>query len=178
MRRGKPGERMSIKGRNTRWPANGFTLIEVMIAFVVLLFGMLGIIGMQYYSVTGNAASRELRIATNRAEELIEQLKSTPYANIASGTDDPAEDAVISGNVNYTRAWWVIGDCVSLEFQGGNDDGTCNPALAVACTQDPDAASVVPVSVIRARTCWTDVKTGVNHSVTLDSMRWNENAIP
>ena len=50
----------------------GFSLVEVMIALVILLVGMLGIMGMQYYAVSGNATSRELRQATNLGQDMIE----------------------------------------------------------------------------------------------------------
>ncbi len=56
------------------------------------------------------------------------------------------------------------------------DDNTCGN-LAAACTSDPDGTMIVSVSAIRARTCWTD-KSGGNHSVTLDTLRWNENVVP
>ena len=68
----------------------GFSLIEVMIALVVLLVGMLGIMGMQYYAVSGNANSRELRMATNLGQDMIESLKSTAYGNLSSSFDTPA----------------------------------------------------------------------------------------
>jgi len=151
---------------------SGFSLIEVMIAFVVLLIGMLGVMGMQYYAVSGNASSRDLRVATSLSQQLVEQMKSTPYTNLASNADAPALNAAMSGGVNYTRAWWVVPDCVGLAA-GGN---LCAGG-APACTTDPDGAVAVQASAIRTRTCWTD-RQGVAHSVTLDTMRWNENAVP
>jgi type IV pilus modification protein PilV len=157
-------------------PSNkGFTLIEVMVALVIMLIGMLGVIGMQYYAVTGNTASREMRVATNLTQQIIEQIRSTPYQSLAAGTDAPAGDPTMTGGVNYTRTWWVVADCVALTLAG--DDNTCNPALAAVCASDPDGAVVVQSSAIRARTCWSD-KNGANHSVTLDTVRWNENATP
>lgn len=173
------GKVRKIRAESRRMKAEtGFTLIEVMIAVVVLLIGMLGVMGMQYYSITGNTASRELRIATNLSQELVERIKSTPYANIASGADPdvPGIGTAISGGVAFTRTSWVAPDCASLNMP--NDDNSCNPGMAVNCTMDPDGASVVPMSAIRVRSCWTDLKTGATHSVTLDTVRWNENVVP
>ncbi len=152
----------------------GFTLIEVMIALVILLIGMLGVMSMQYYAVSGNTASREMRIATNLSQAIIEQIKSTPYTNLASGTDLPPAGTAISGGLNFTRSWWVVPDCVGLTLTA--DNNTCGN-LATACTSDPDGTMVVSVSAVRARTCWTD-KYGDNHSVTLDTLRWDENVVP
>jgi len=158
----------------------GFSLIEVMIALVVLLVGMLGVIGMQYYAVTGNASSRELRIATNLGQEFVERIKSTPYTNLVSGVDPavPVIGSAISGGVTFTRASWVVPDCVSVTLPG--DDNSCAANLVANCdpVNDPDGASVVSVSAVRVRACWNDLKTGAQHSVTLDTLRWNENVIP
>lgn len=150
---------------------NGFTLVEVMIAMVVLLIGMLGVLSMQYYAITGNASSRELRMATNLSAEIIEQLKSTPYANLNQTPAPAPSDNSISGGVNFTRASWVIPDCVAMNFD--TDNFTCT-GLVATCTEDPDTTMLVPVSAVRVRTCWTD-KNGGLHFVTLDSIRWNEN---
>jgi type IV pilus modification protein PilV len=154
----------------------GFTLIEVMVTLVVLLIGMLGVISMQYYAIGGNTFSREMRIATNLAQQIVEQIKITPYNNLASGTDNPQSDITLTAGVNFTRTWWIINDCIALSLT--NDNNSCNPALAAVCSIDPDGSLNVAVSAVKVRTCWTDPKTGVTHSVTLDTARWDENATP
>jgi len=162
--------------RATMKEQRGFTLIEIMIALVVLLTGMLGVMSMQYYAVSGNASSREMRIATSLSQQFVEQLKATPYTDLASGTDPdpvPVTETTISGGIDYTMRWWVVGDCVALSLTA--DDNTCDPGLAVVCTVDPDTTRIVQSSAIRVRTCWTE-KNGANRSVTMDSLRWNENA--
>jgi len=151
--------------------AEGFSLIEVMIALVVLLVGMLGIMGMQYYAVSGNATSRELRMATNLGQDMIESLKSTPYGNVSASSDSPTSGVAISGGINFTRRWWVVSNCIALTL--ASDDNSCN-ALVASCTTAPGGV-IVPVSAVRARSCWTDKSGGV-HSVTMDSLRWDEDA--
>ncbi|MBI4683258.1 MAG: prepilin-type N-terminal cleavage/methylation domain-containing protein [Nitrospirae bacterium] len=152
----------------------GFTLVEVMIAMVVLLLGMLGVMGMQYFAISGNTASRELRTGTNLSAEILEEIKGTPYANLASGTNLPATGQAISGAMTgLARAWWVVPNCVAL----GANGNTCAAIPAPACAANPDAAVVSPVSAIRTRTCWTDTD-GTIHSVELDTLRWDENVIP
>lgn len=151
----------------------GFTLVEVMIAMVILLIGMLGVMGMQYYAVSGNTSSREMRVATSLSQQVIEQFKATPYANLGAFAPDPIPaNIALSGGVNYVRSWWVVPDCVGL-----NPGGNACAGVAPACASNPDGAPNIQVSAVRAQTCWTD-KDGVNHSVTLDSLRWNENVVP
>lgn len=154
---------------------DGFTLVEVMVAMVILLIGMLGVMGMQYYAISGNTSSREMRTATSLSQEIIEQLKGTPYANLASGTDTPAGGTAISGGVSFTRRWWVVANCAAPNLTA--DNRTCAGTLAAVCSVTPDGATAVRSTAIRARTCWSD-KNGVAHSVTIDSLRWDENAIP
>jgi prepilin-type N-terminal cleavage/methylation domain-containing protein len=167
-------QKLEIRLQNSKFGLtsdHGFTLVEVMIAMVVLLIGMLGVLSMQYYAITGNTSSREVRTATSLSAEIIEQLKSTPYANLAVTPAAPPAGAAIAGGVNYTRASWVVSDCIAISFD--DDNNTCT-GLVASCTEDPDTTMLVPVSAVRVRTCWTD-KNGGLHFVTLDSIRWNEN---
>jgi prepilin-type N-terminal cleavage/methylation domain-containing protein len=154
----------------------GFTLIEAMIALVVLLVGMLGVMGMQYYAVAGNTSSREMAIATNLSQEKVEELDIIPYSDLSNDTDMPYtyEKSMYAGK-NYTRRWWVVSDCVALDLSA--DNNPCNDSIAATCSQDPDATVTVAVSAIRSRTCWQD-KNGGWHSVTLDSLRWDDNVTP
>jgi prepilin-type N-terminal cleavage/methylation domain-containing protein len=170
-------DRIQTTDNRTQNTNKGFSLIEVMVALVVLLIGMLGVMAMQYYAISGNTASRELRIATTLTHELIEQIKSTPYNGLSSDSDNPLVNQDISisgGRDDYIRRWWVVEDCVNLTLTG--DDNSCNANLIATCTLDPDPARVVPVSAIRARTCWTD-KNGITHSITIDTLRWNEDVV-
>ncbi len=151
--------------------SDGFTLIEVMISLVVLMVGMLGVMGMQYYAITGNTSSRDLTNATNLGLDLIEQLKTTPYSMISTGTDSPTAEAATTGNVQFDRAWSVVADCMALA-----DDGDAFPPLSVCATQ-PDGAVSSAVSAIRVKTRWID-KNGDYHFTTFESLRWDENVIP
>jgi prepilin-type N-terminal cleavage/methylation domain-containing protein len=73
---------------------NGFTLIEVMIAIMVLVIGLLGAGAMQLSSVNGNANASHLTEATNLALEQIENILSWDF-NDARLADNE--------NVNFQR---------------------------------------------------------------------------
>jgi prepilin-type N-terminal cleavage/methylation domain-containing protein len=164
---------------------HGFSLIEAMIALTVMLVGMLGVMGMQYYAITGNTSSREMRIATTLSLEALEQSKSMQYTVLQNGTDNPfpSSDTSLTGGVSsYTRRWWVVPDCIALNTTPLSDACTadpCSAAIVASCDAngDPDNAVTVPVSALRSRTCWQD-KNECFHSVTIDSIRWNENVTP
>ncbi|MEN8262086.1 MAG: prepilin-type N-terminal cleavage/methylation domain-containing protein [Nitrospirota bacterium] len=156
---------------------NGFTLIEVMVAMTVLLIGVLGVMGMQYFAVTGNASSREMRIATTLNTEYLDQILATPYNTmvaLGAGTDTPyslpgfggdqASFSAISGGVTFTRSWWASGSCRGL---GPAANSLCGPAgAAPPCTINTTA----PFSMVTTRTCWAD-KNGINHSVEFNAPR-------
>ncbi len=148
----------------------GFTLIEVMIALVILLFGTLGVMAMQYMAVSGNTASRDLRIATTMTQTKIEDLKATPYSAIASGADTPQTGTALTGGITFTRRWWVVPNCVDIRLI--NDDSTCSNNINASCL-----STLNNVAAIRVRTCWND-SGGNNHSVTMDTIRRNESALP
>jgi prepilin-type N-terminal cleavage/methylation domain-containing protein len=158
---------------------NGFTLIETMVAMTVLLIGILGVMGMQYYAITGNASSRELRVATTLTSELLVQLIGTPYTNMVAmgdGTEPSVTAADYGGNdfsftaatggMVFTRSWWIEGGCSAMSAVVDDQCGANgnNPTCA--------AVTTAPISMIRARTCWTD-KNGTDHSVTMTRKRTN-----
>jgi prepilin-type N-terminal cleavage/methylation domain-containing protein len=134
----------------TQGSGQGFSLIEVMVAMVVLLMG----------------------IATNMSGDLLEIMKSTDYASIAQNSDTPLAvgETSLSGGVTFTRSWWVVANCASLNANGN----TCTGISGPTCATVPDGAFAINASAIRARTCWVD-KNGVNHSVTFDTVRVLEN---
>lgn len=61
--------------------ASGFTLIEVMVAMVVLVVGALGLLAMQNYGIQTNADARVLTRATALAQDLASQMQMWDYAN-------------------------------------------------------------------------------------------------
>lgn len=145
---------------------HGFTLIEVIIAMTVMLIGMLGVMGMQYYAIAGNASSRELRAATTLSTDMMEQLRGTPYNNMVSGTNAPPVSTTGTAGITFTRTWWVINNCSELRGNGTS----CAPGNVPLCLQTPGTTPATEVSAMRVRTCWTD-KNGVAHAATMNETR-------
>jgi type IV pilus assembly protein PilV len=52
----------------------GFSMIEVMIALVILTVGVMGMAAMQEFAVTRSLDANELSIATNMAAEMMERI--------------------------------------------------------------------------------------------------------
>lgn len=80
----------------------GFTLVEVMVALVVFLIGFLGMAGLLVTVVQSNRGASNRTRADQLLYEKVEEFTSTPYRDIATGTD---EETV--GRVVFTRDWTV-----------------------------------------------------------------------
>lgn len=92
---------------------DGFTLLEVMIALVILSVGLLGLAALQLVAVKSNAFSSEMTYATMLAQEHAERLKSLPFtdANLTAGTHSAMGS---SKGVQYTVTW-IVWDNVPAE---------------------------------------------------------------
>lgn len=80
----------------------GFTLIEILVAILVLLIGLLG-----YYSLLATVArsrhyAHRLGEASLAAKSKLEELKSEDYDNVTSGNDNWTSDTPL-----YLRVWEV-----------------------------------------------------------------------
>lgn len=70
--------------RNNR----GFSLVEILIAIVILTVGILGISSMTFSVIKGNTTSSQRSQATILAIDRIEQLSKIPYPSIIIGNDN------------------------------------------------------------------------------------------
>jgi type IV pilus assembly protein PilV len=80
-------------------PANGFTLIEVMIALVVMSIGLTALAAVQISAIRGNAFSKRMTTAVSIADGKMEQIKNGSYASIIS----ESATQVTQSNMNFTR---------------------------------------------------------------------------
>jgi type IV pilus assembly protein PilV len=82
----------------------GFTLIEIMITLVVLSVGLIGLAGLQVSAIKGNTFSKRMTTAVSIANQRLEQLKDTSYANILS--ESSTQITITQPNqpsMNFTR---------------------------------------------------------------------------
>lgn len=85
---------------------NGFTLIEALIAMVVLAIGIFSLYSMQVTSIQNNSKASNITLASNWGAEKVEEILSLPYDNLidtdgdgtAQDSDDDGLDDVIPIN--------------------------------------------------------------------------------
>ncbi|MDO9167810.1 MAG: prepilin-type N-terminal cleavage/methylation domain-containing protein [Methylobacter sp.] len=93
---------------------SGFSLIEALVASVVVAVAMLGLANLQGITLINSADSRMKTHALNLAQDKIEELRGfanqSIYTGMASGTNVNTESIMAGGSANFTRTW-TITDC-------------------------------------------------------------------
>jgi prepilin-type N-terminal cleavage/methylation domain-containing protein len=72
---------VAVRGRDEA----GFTLVETLIAVVVLSVGLMAIANLFAMSTSSNVAARHMTAATTQAVEAMEMIKKIPFAGLALG---------------------------------------------------------------------------------------------
>lgn len=156
--------------------AQGFTLLEVLIALVFLAIGLLAIVSLQSIALRATDFSGKMDIARILASDHVSRLMSLPYADPAlqscgaPGCSDPTP------NFCYQDAGGgAVGTAVNLDSSGqASPAGSFRRQWCVMQQADPNVRS------IRVRVSWSDIPgtTGAgaqafNHSLDLYSQRIN-----
>jgi len=84
--------------------ARGFTLIEVLVALVLLVIGIFALSKMQVLGVRGTGFNKETTVATTLAQKKLEELKGTAYTAVASDATGSQDQM---GGIAYTTTWSV-----------------------------------------------------------------------
>lgn len=118
------GKRHYNKATNAILPSTGgFTLLEVMIALVVLSVGLLGLAALQLVAVKGNSFSSEMTYATMLAQQHAEILKGLPYtdSNLAAADEQNPHTAIGSSKgVQYSVRWTVTDNTPDTDMKTVN----------------------------------------------------------
>jgi prepilin-type N-terminal cleavage/methylation domain-containing protein len=85
-----------------RW-RDGFTLIECVVAIVVLAVTLMGLTSSTVVTIKGNTLSQSMTMATVLAADKIESLHNLPFSNISSGGPEILQSI-------YARQWTVTND--------------------------------------------------------------------
>jgi type IV pilus assembly protein PilV len=124
------------KTRRTRGEA-GFSFIDVMMALVILTIGVLALADLQAATLKRGISSQRLISAITVAEQKIEVIKKTPYANIVA---EPPTQVTASG-MTYTRQVTVANDSplvntktvtVTVTWSDGSRNHTVPTATIIA----------------------------------------------
>lgn len=100
---------IDTQAARARTGEQGFTLIETLVAIVILVFGLIAVTNLLLVGATNNSVANQSSAATAIASERLEQLKQIPFVQLTSGTTvDPPRSipgvGVITTTVVVTRS--------------------------------------------------------------------------
>jgi type IV pilus assembly protein PilV len=139
----------------------GFTLLEIMVAIVVLSLGLLGLAGLQAASLRNNQTAYYRGIATQQAYDIADRMRAN-LAGVRAGNYSTLAQGLPGGNPNcFTGACSAANMAISDHRQWN----TANAALlpngngAVRCVDGPAAAGCVAATgnwVFNITVSWTE----------------------
>jgi len=83
--------------------SKGFSLVEVMIAMLILAIALLALAGLMVTTTRNSSFGGHMTEASTFAQDRLEQLRVSPWAGVVAGND------TIQGStgITYTRNWTV-----------------------------------------------------------------------
>jgi len=82
-------------------PEAGFTLIEVLVAIVILIFGLMAVSNLLLVAASSNSVANQSTAAATAASETLEELKQVPFTQLVDGGSLTADTS--AGPVNFFR---------------------------------------------------------------------------
>lgn len=119
----------------------GFTLIEALIAMIVLAFGLIAVANLLVVATTSNRVAGTATAAANVAQQQLELLRATPYLTL---------DAQVGATQTAVQSVPGAGD-VNLEWDVFRADPAGNQLLFIRLR----AESVSPLARARSRAEYT-----------------------
>ncbi len=114
----------------------GFTLLEVLVALVILSVGLLGMASLTASVIRSNSFSDDLTAATALGQDKLEELINTSFTSLASGNDTVSADG--SAGTKYSRTWTITTVGTRADI-----------VIAVGWTDDSGNSKTVSTSTVR-----------------------------
>jgi prepilin-type N-terminal cleavage/methylation domain-containing protein len=138
--------------------ARGFSLIESLIALVLVAFGLLALVGVSTRLAQSEDVARQRGEAARLAQAKIEDLRSytqiaaasgvVSWDSLAGGTDTVGSSEDYATNASFTRTW---------QLRGATSDPMRNLQVQVSWTDRAGEAQAVSYASLISRTDPTDV---------------------
>ncbi len=91
--------------------SKGFSLIEVLIALVILSVSLLALAGLMVQTTQNNSFGSHMTEASTAAQDAFERLRGRPYNSMMGGVDS------VTGSTGqaYTRNWVIVNNADSTQ---------------------------------------------------------------
>ena len=141
-----------------RKSVGGFTLVEVLIALVIMSVGMLGIAGLYVHTMQAGRTSILRHHAVTLAGDVADRIRANPRAGAAYGLAG-GNNACVDGGVNCTAAQMAANDI----FLWGRQASDALPDGSVTVVFDN---SFVPPTY-RITVAWIEPGENMTYSITI-----------
>ncbi len=128
----------------------GFTLIEAMIAFAVVSFGILGVAALQNTALHRQSASRHSLIAAQVAKNQISEIRRLPWSALAETSNDGQDWEPLCETDNIEPG----GNCVDASFGGTSGYPGASPSTLPMVTESQTQADGTTVPLVSFHLSW------------------------
>ncbi len=112
-------QRRSLKALRLK-RVQGFTLVEVLIALIIMSVGMLGIAGLYVHSMQAGRTSLYRHHAVTLAGDIADRIRANPRAAGAYAVPGGANNNCVDGGINCTPAAMAANDILLWELQAAD----------------------------------------------------------
>ena len=95
----------------------GFTMIEVLVALALFMFGILSLTGLQVACISGNASARIQTEATAIGTQMVEKLRMLPSDHPDLDANGNPHELKINGYQSYTVRWQITDSAAATEIK-------------------------------------------------------------
>jgi type IV pilus modification protein PilV len=78
---------MTERAMTHRSSEAGFTLVEALVAIVILVFGLIAVTNLMLVAASSNSVANQSTAAATIAAQRLEQLKAQPFTSLTTGGD-------------------------------------------------------------------------------------------
>lgn len=151
--------------RHDARPERGFTLVEVMVAMLIGMIGLIGTVAIQQSMLMAGKASNDASIAMRLATQQLEEFSSR---TTQAGTPNLDELAPVAAQTGGANMW-------AFEYVDEMGRASGAPELVSTTTEDDDPTpTTVDTPVFRWRRQWLVVNRGVTLPYTISvKVRYN-----
>lgn len=153
----------------------GFSLIEALVAFLILSIGMLGIASLQLISLKAGHTAALRTVAVIKVEEMFERIRNNPTEVLSYGTAVATDNACNDyGGLNECSKEDMVAYDIFEWERGLVDSLTANAGVTTTIVVAPPVAGTQPLAVVIVTVNWQERNTEtqtmdtVNYSATAD----------
>ena len=140
----------------------GFSLIEVLVALVILAVGLLGLAMFQTTAIKGNAIASKWTVATELAQDRLERFRHVNWTSI----QDNVPGGFVPGTQPLQSAYGSLGGAV------GDNTNVRGTTYFRVWNVAPATTTSNTFTTITVWCCWRD-ETAIWHNVMLVTQRTN-----